>query len=69
MKFSKARQGFCCQYRRCEMEKMIENTDVLDDKILKTIDEIEQEKERKFVNLIIEIIVSATLKEYYEKSD
>ncbi|MFV8466954.1 hypothetical protein [Flavobacterium sp. LB1P62] len=30
---------------------------------------IEQEKEQKIVNLFIEIIVSMTLKEYYEKSD
>jgi hypothetical protein len=29
----------------------------------------EREKEEKFVNLISEIIVSATLREYYEKSD
>lgn len=37
--------------------------------IAKNNDEIEQEKEQKLVNLIIEIIVSSTLKEYYEKSD
>lgn len=29
----------------------------------------EQEKEQKFVKLIIEIIVAVTLKELYEKSD
>ena len=29
----------------------------------------EVEKEEKIVNLIIEIILSATLKEYYEKSN
>lgn len=31
--------------------------------------ELEQDKERKFVNLLIEIIVSATLKEAYEKGN
>lgn len=40
-----------------------------DEKMLKTIDEIEEEKEQKLVNLIVRIIVKATLKEYYEKSD
>lgn len=38
-----------------------------------TIQEIneqrEREKEEKLINLITEIIVSATLKEYYEKSN
>jgi hypothetical protein len=51
------------------MEKLRENT-TLDDKImLKTIIDIEQEKEMKFVTLIVEIIVAITLKEYYEKGD
>lgn len=31
--------------------------------------EIEQDKERKFVSLLIDIIVSATLKEAYEKGN
>jgi len=51
------------------MENVKENTGKTDELILKTNGEIEQEKERNFVNLIIEIIVSITLKEYYEKSD
>jgi hypothetical protein len=51
------------------MEKVSESNNLVDDKILKTNAEIEQEKEQKFVNLIIEIIVSSTLKEYYEKGD
>ncbi len=51
------------------MEKSRENTDLKEEIILKTNTEIEQEKEKKLVNLIIEIIVSATLKEYYEKGD
>ncbi len=51
------------------MENVKENTVEMDDKILKTIDQFEQEKEQKIVNLFIEIIVSSTLKEYYEKGD
>jgi len=51
------------------MEKVNEKTDLVVKNISKTIGEIEQEKERDFVNLLIEIIVSLTLKEYYEKSD
>ena len=51
------------------MENVKEKTNTADEIISKTNDEIEQEKERNFVNLIIEIIVSITLKEYYEKSD
>ena len=51
------------------MENAKENANNIDEIILKTNDEIEQEKEQKFVSLLIEIIVSITLKEYYEKSD
>ncbi len=51
------------------MEKLRENTDLTDELILKANAEIEQEREKKFVNLIVEIIVSITLKEYYEKGD
>lgn len=51
------------------MENMKEDTTLLDNKISKTIDQFEQEKEQKLVNLFIEIIVSSTLKEYYEKGD
>ncbi|MBT2591399.1 hypothetical protein J7E50_14310 [Pedobacter sp. ISL-68] len=51
------------------MENVKEDTTLLDNKILKTIDQFEQEKEQKLVNLFIEIIVSSTLKEYYEKGD
>ena len=51
------------------MEMLIEDAVLTEDKILKTNEDIECEKEKKFVNLIVEIIVSATLKEYYEKSD
>ncbi|WP_348811271.1 hypothetical protein [Flavobacterium maritimum] len=40
-----------------------------DEIILKTFENIEEVKERKLVNLIIEIIVISTLREYYEKSD
>jgi CRISPR-associated protein Cas8b1/Cst1 subtype I-B len=41
----------------------------VDELISKNFVLIEQEKEQKIVNLFIEIIVSMTLKEYYEKSD
>jgi hypothetical protein len=51
------------------MENVKEKTTLLDNKILKTFDQFEQEKEQKLVNLFIEIIVSSTLKEYYEKGD
>ena len=46
-------------------EKSIEK----DELITKNNNEIVEEKEQKFVNLVIEIIVSSTLKEYYEKGD
>lgn len=51
------------------MGKEVENEQLTDEKISKTIDEIEEEKEKKLVNLIVRIIVKATLKEYYEKGD
>lgn len=41
----------------------------IEEQILKTYDDIEHEKEEKFVNFMVEIIVSITLKEYYEKGD
>lgn len=52
------------------MENVKVKTDlIIDEEIMKTNDQIEEEKERNFVNLLIEIIVSITLKEYYEKGD
>ncbi|MGJ1269702.1 hypothetical protein ACR78G_21105 [Sphingobacterium spiritivorum] len=45
--------------------KLIDIKDV----ILKNNEEIEVEREENFVNLVIDIIVSSTLKEYYETSD
>ena len=51
------------------MENEKEKTAEIDEMILKKIDLIEQEKELKFVNLMIEIIVSITLKQYYEKGN
>jgi len=44
-------------------------TPEIDKTILEINEQREREKEEKFVDLIIEIIVSATLREYYEKSD
>lgn len=35
----------------------------------KIYEDLEREKEQKFVNLMIEIIVSLTLKELYEEGD
>lgn len=40
-----------------------------DEIIKETNDRIEQEKEKNFVNLLAEIIVSITLKEFYETGD
>lgn len=49
---------------------MKDNNKVLIDKKIKELKkEIEDKKEQKIVNLFIEIIVSITLKEYYEKSN
>jgi hypothetical protein len=54
---------------------MMENEDEkvkapdMDEIIFKTFEVIEEEREQKLVNLIIEIIVSSTLKEYYEKGN
>lgn len=44
-------------------------TPEIDKTILDINEQMEREKEERFVNLIVEIIVSATLKEYYEKSN
>lgn len=43
--------------------------DLIDGKIKELKSNIEEEKEHNFVNLLIEIIVSITLKELNEKSD
>lgn len=52
------------------MDKLRENTDLKNDQlILKIYEDLEQEKERKFVNLIVEIVIAITLNEYYEKGD
>ena len=40
-----------------------------DDIVSKNYEDLEREKEQKFVNLMIEIIVSLTLKELYEEGD
>ncbi len=52
-----------------ENDKDKEKAPEMDERIFKTFELIEQEKEQKVVNLIIEIIVSSTLKEYYEKGN
>ena len=45
------------------------NTPEIEERIALINEQREQEKEEKLVNLIIEIIVSSTLRDYYEKSD
>jgi hypothetical protein len=40
-----------------------------DDIISKNYEDLEREKEQKFVNFMIEIMVSLTLKELYEEGD
>lgn len=51
------------------MENVEAGNENLDDAIQKSEDMIEAEKEEKLIRLIIEIIVKATLKKYYEESD
>ncbi len=46
-----------------------EHQRLTDKRMLKTIEETEEEKAQKLVNLIVRVIVKATLKEYYEKSN
>lgn len=41
----------------------------VDKKIKELKEQVEQEKEDKLEKLIIQMIVTSTLKEYYEKSD
>lgn len=43
--------------------------DLIEGKIKELKNNFEEEKERKFVILLTEIIVSITLRELYEKSD
>ena len=49
-------------------KEVIKQTDI-EEYILKKYEDIEREKEQKFVDLMIEIIVSLTLKELYEEGD
>jgi hypothetical protein len=49
-------------------QKFIKQADV-EEYISKNYEDIEREQEQKFVNLMIEIIVSLTLKELYEEGD
>ncbi|HSD09302.1 hypothetical protein [Flavobacterium sp.] len=49
-------------------QEFIKHTDI-EEYILKNYEDIELEKEQKFVDLMIEIIVSLTLKELYEEGD
>lgn len=69
---NKARLGLLLsKVRRCMMDnenEKLKGPDV-DEIIFETFEVLEQEREQKLVNLIIEIIVSSTLKEYYEKGN
>lgn len=49
------------------MEEIDNN--LIDNKIEELKNDIENEREQKFVNLITEIIVSITLKQLYEEGD
>lgn len=51
------------------MDKSTDNQSFQKKNLLKNSEEIDKEKEEKLVNLIVQIIVEATLKEYYENSD
>ena len=51
------------------MDNLERQTTEKEEIISKIYDEIEREKEEKFVNLLVEIIVSITLKQVYEESD
>ncbi len=51
------------------MDNLEKETTEKEEIISKIYDEIEREKEEKFVNLLIEIIVSITLKQVYEEGD
>ena len=51
------------------MDNLERQTTEKEEIISKIYDQIEREKEEKFVNLLVEIIVSITLKQVYEKSD
>ncbi|TCN55407.1 hypothetical protein [Flavobacterium circumlabens] len=51
------------------MDNLEKQTAEKEEIISKIYDEIEREKEEKFVNLLVEIIVSITLKQVYEESD
>jgi len=47
------------------MEKRV-NDHELDEKIARTHEEIQLEKKEQLIKLIVEVVVEATLKEYYE---
>lgn len=51
------------------MKNVKEKYKNIDELISKNLVLINQEKEQKIVNLFIEMIVSITLREYYEKSN
>jgi hypothetical protein len=51
------------------MDNLEKETTEKEEIISKIYDEIEREKEEKFVNLLVEIIVSITLKQVYEESN
>jgi hypothetical protein len=46
-----------------------ETTENIDEKIFEDFEELEREKEKKLLNLIVEVMVKKTLKEFYETGD
>lgn len=52
-----------------EMEQMKDEFNLADDKLSKFSATNDAEKEKKLLNLIVEIIVKITLKKYYETCD
>ncbi|MDP2159366.1 hypothetical protein [Flavobacterium sp.] len=51
------------------MEEKGDDKSLIDNKITENFIDFEKEKEQKILNLLVEIIISTTLKELYEKSD
>lgn len=51
------------------MKEKDDDKSLIDNKIAENFSDFEQEKEEKLLNLLVEIIISTTLKELYEKSD
>lgn len=51
------------------MEEKNDGRSLIDNKITENFSNFEKEKEQKLLNLLVEIIISTTLKTLYENSD